>query len=133
MDAARRRFVNERAGHRCEYCRLHRDHQAAVALQIEHIIARQHKGDDSLENLALACLRCNLHKGTNLVGRDPESGAVTRLFHPRQPYWPVHIELCGGHLIGRTAIGRTTAALFQMNTPDRIELRQDLIVAGLWK
>jgi hypothetical protein len=133
MDAARRRFVNERAGHRCEYCRLHRDHQAVVALQVEHITARQHKGDDSLENLALACLRCNLHKGTNLVGLDPETGAVTTLFHPRQHIWSEHFELLDGQIIGLTVIGRTTAALFQMNTLDRIELRLDLVAAGLWK
>ena len=36
MDAARRRFVNERAGQRCEYCHLHRNHQAVAALQIKH-------------------------------------------------------------------------------------------------
>jgi len=133
MDAARRRLVNERAGQRCEYCHLHRNHQAVAALQVEHITARQHKGDDSVENLALAGLRCNLHKGTNLVGRDPESGAVTTLFHPRQHVWTEHFELRDGQIIGLTAIGRTTAALFQMNTPDRIELRLDLVATGLWQ
>lgn len=71
MDAALRSWVAERAGNRREYCHLHRDHQSSVPLHIEHIIARQHRGDDSSENLALACLRCNLHKGTNLTGMDP--------------------------------------------------------------
>jgi len=132
MDAALRRFVMERAGHRCEYCRLHRDHQPSVLFHIEHVTARQHGGDDSPGNLALACHHCNLHKGTNLVGRDPQTGQVTHLFHPRQHNWTEHFNLGGGQVVGRTAIGRTTAALLQMNAPDRIELRLQLMAAGLW-
>jgi 5-methylcytosine-specific restriction endonuclease McrA len=38
-----------------------------VSFHVEHIIATQHVRDDSLENLALACHRCNLHKRTNLI------------------------------------------------------------------
>jgi 5-methylcytosine-specific restriction endonuclease McrA len=82
MDPALRRVVVERAGHRCEYCHLHCDHQPAVPFHLEHILARQHGGDDSLVNLALACHRCNLRKGPNLSGLDPETGQLTRLFHP---------------------------------------------------
>jgi len=54
MDAALRIRVAERAGHRCEYCKLHRAHQPSVPLHIEHIVAKQHRKDDSPENLALA-------------------------------------------------------------------------------
>jgi hypothetical protein len=50
---------------------------------------------------------------------------VTPLFNPRQHIWAEHFELREGKVIGLTAIGRTTAALLQMNTPDRIELRLD--------
>src|SRR5438105_12036183 len=105
------------------WCRLHREHQPSVSLHIEHIIARQHGGDDSPENLAIACLRCNLHKGTNLTGMDPETGEVTRLFHPRLQRWTDHFKLHQGHVVGLTPAGRTTLSLFQMNTPDRVELR----------
>ena len=124
MDAARRKFVSERAGHRCEYCHLHRDDQAVVALQVEHITARQHKGDDSLENLALACLRCNLHKGTNLSAIDPLTGELVRLFHPRQDDWAQHFARRGGSIMGRTAIGRAAATLLRMNQDGRAELRE---------
>jgi 5-methylcytosine-specific restriction endonuclease McrA len=133
MHAALRKLVMDRAGHRCEYCRLHQDHQPLVPLHIEHVTARQHGGDDSPENLALACHRCNLHKGPNLTGLDPETGEVTRLFHPRRDQWVEHFELRRAHIVGLTPIGRTTAVLFQMNTPDRIELRGDLLSVGLWK
>jgi hypothetical protein len=72
MDAAVRELVRERAGNRCEYCRLRQDHTPFV-LQIEHIIARKHGGGDELSNLALACDRCNLHKGSDLTAIDPET------------------------------------------------------------
>jgi hypothetical protein len=132
MEDALRRLVVERAGQRCEYCLLHFAHQTSVAFHIEHIIARQHGGNDSPNNLALACHRCNLRKGPNLAGIDPTSGQLTRLFHPRQDHWNGHFELIEGRILGLTAVGRTTATLFRMNTPDRIELRCQLLAAGLW-
>src|SRR5437867_825446 len=58
-----RRRVIERAGNRCEYCRLSQEHELFGTFHIEHIIARQHGGDDSEGNLCLACSSCNLHKG----------------------------------------------------------------------
>src|SRR5437016_3905081 len=42
--------------------------QFAVRFHVEHIVARQHGGSDTVENLALACPECNRHKGTNLTG-----------------------------------------------------------------
>ncbi len=116
----------ERAGHRCEYCHLHCDQQASVIFHVEHIIARQHGGDNSPGNLALACHRCNLRKGPNLTSLDPETGELIRFFHPRQQQWKEHFEFRNGRIIGLTAVGRTTAMLFQMNTPDRVELRLTL-------
>jgi 5-methylcytosine-specific restriction endonuclease McrA len=41
---------------------------------IEQVIARQPGGSDEIDNLALACHRCNLHKGPNLTGVDPSNG-----------------------------------------------------------
>jgi len=132
MEPVSRKLVFERAGFRCEYCRLHCDHQPSVVFHLEHIIARQHGGDDSPENLALACHRCNLCKGPNLTGLDPETGELTRLFHPRRDRWKTHFEFQRERIVGLTAVGRTTVVLLQMNTPDRIELRRQLLMAGLW-
>lgn len=133
MDAAVRRAVIERAGNRCEYCRLHQEHQPLVSFHVEHVIAKQHVHDDSPQNLALACQRCNLRKGANLTGLDPVTGELTRLFHPRRDRWGDHFTWRDRHIAGLTAVGRTTAALLQMNTPDRLELRADLGSAGLWE
>ncbi|HXK07029.1 MAG TPA: HNH endonuclease [Verrucomicrobiae bacterium] len=49
---------------------------------MEHIIAKQHGGPDDADNLALACHRCNLRKGPNLTGIDPQTAEVAR---PSQP------------------------------------------------
>ncbi len=132
MDQALPRAVFERAAWRCEYCRLRCEHQSSVTFYVEHIIARQRNGDDSLSNLALACHRCNLHKGPNLTGLDPQTGELSRLFHPRQDFWSAHFVFRQGNIAGLTAIGPTTSSLLQMNTPDRIELRLALDGAGLW-
>lgn len=53
--------VRRRAGNRCEYCHLP---QGAFrrGFHIEHIVARQHCGPTSLDNLAFACWSCNLKK-----------------------------------------------------------------------
>jgi hypothetical protein len=123
MTEAVRRFVRERAEHRCEYCQLHQDDSPLAALHIEHIRPRKHGGTDGEENLALACIDCNLRKGSNLTGIDPETGAVTVLFHPRQNSWETHFEWKGLHLAGRTTVGRTTVRVLELNSDDRLDLR----------
>jgi HNH endonuclease len=123
MDAALRDFVRERADGRCEYCHLPQAVEPFFTHHIEHIVARQHGGGDEELNLALACYHCNSHKGSNLTTFDPSTGSLVRLFHPHQDKWDEHFELNGILIVGRTAIGRATAALLQMNASDRRRLR----------
>ena len=125
-----RRLVRQRAGDRCEYCHLRQSQEVFHAFQIEHIIARQHRGGDDPENLALACHVCNLHKGPNLAGRDPDGDALVRLFHPRTDSWAEHFRFDGPFVVGLSAIGRTTAWLLGMNSPRRLELRRVLFELG---
>ncbi|WP_197455027.1 HNH endonuclease [Stieleria varia] len=79
MNESTKTIVRERAGHRCEYCRLHQDDSPLATLHVEHIVPRKHGGTNDLDNLALACIDCNLHKGPNLTGIDPETGEITVL------------------------------------------------------
>ncbi len=60
MEASIRAEVRERAGNACEYCRLPQDDSPLAVLHIEHIIPKIHGGSDNLDNLALACIDCNL-------------------------------------------------------------------------
>jgi len=82
MDTTIRDLVRRRAGGRCEYCRLKQVHLPFSTFHIEHIIPRKHGGNDDPSNLALACDRCNAHKGSNLTGIDPDTGALIPLFNP---------------------------------------------------
>ncbi len=123
MDSLSRARVRERAGNRCEYCHLHQDDSPLAVLHVEHIIPKVHGGTDDLENLALACIDCNLHKGPNLTGLEPETKIVTELFHPRRQRWDEHFEWRGIQIAGKTATGRTTIRVLRMNSEDQLALR----------
>ena len=123
MNRATRAAVWERAGHRCEYCRLHQEDSPLAVLHVEHIIPRCHDGSDDPDNLALACIDCNLHKGPNLTGIDPESNRVTELFHPRRQHWEEHFAWHGIYILGKTATGRTTVRVLRMNAEEQLVLR----------
>jgi hypothetical protein len=124
MDAGLRQLVRQRAKNRSEYCGLSQDFEP-LSFHIEHVIPQQHGGKDLAENLALACHHCNLHKGTNLSGLDPQSGKLTRLFHPRLDDWSGHFANRCGEIVGLTATGRTTARLLRMNEDGRLQLREN--------
>lgn len=131
MDAALERLVRQRAGGRCEYCRLPRASTQAP-FEIDHVIARKHRGPTTAGNLAVSCYYCNAHKGPNLTGRDTATGKMTRLYHPRRHKWHYHFRFEGGTPIGRTAIGRTTIDVLRMNHPQLVAIREFLIAGGLF-
>lgn len=104
---------------------------SAAPFSVEHIIARQHGGRDHPSNLAYACDRCNLHKGPNIAGLDPDTGHLTRLFNPRTDDWNEHFIWSGHILMGRTPIGRTTVHVLAMNHPVARAVRAALMAEGV--
>jgi hypothetical protein len=122
MDAVARKEVRERARNRSEYCHLPQE-AAGLRHHIEHIVARKHGGSNAMENLALACHRCNLHKGSNLSGIDPDTGEIAALFHPRRDRWSDHFRWHGVRVEGVTPQGRATVQVLRMNDARRLELR----------
>lgn len=72
-------LVAERAGQRCEYCRMHQELQGAV-FHVEHIVPRSLGGSDDLDNLAWACPGCNLTKANRVTITDPLTGQLVRCF-----------------------------------------------------
>ena len=126
MERSLEQAVWNRAASRCEYCQIHQDADV-LSFEIDHIIARKHRGLTESENLALACFSCNNHKGPNVAGVDPESGAICRLFHPRRDRWNEHFEWHGPLLVGLTAIGRTTVEVLVINIAHRVALRRQLL------
>lgn len=125
LTAEVKRLVRQRANDRCEYCHMLQS-VSALRLQIEHIIAVKHGGTDEDQNLALACIDCNLGKGSNLAGLDPDTGALTSLFHPRRHIWSEHFAWNGPVLTGLTPEGRTTIVVLNINDGERIEIRSYL-------
>jgi len=125
MDLATRNLVRERAGDRCEYCRLPQSAIPLATFHVEHITAKQHGGSDDPSNLALSCHHCNLHKGPNLSGIDPETGQIITLFDPRRDEWDHHFTLRGLVIEGLTPIGRTTIRVLAMNSQSQLEARSE--------
>lgn len=125
-----RQLVSERAGNRCEYCRL----PEAFALhrhEPDHIVARQHGGDSGSDNLAWACFRCNRHKGPNVGSFDPLTGQLTPLYHPRTQSWADHFDFQAGRIEPLTPEGRVTVNLLRLNQPERVSERRLLFEAGV--
>lgn len=126
IPAELRQVVSDRAQGRCEYCLLHQDF-SIYTHEVDHIIAQKHGGSTTADNLALSCLSCNRHKGTDIATFDPATGEITSLFHPRNQAWVEHFRLNNGRIEGITPVGRATAKLLMFNTPTRILERQLLI------
>ena len=118
-------YVQTRAHFLCEYCKIPNPFGFA-RFEIDHIIAKAHRGTDELNNLAWSCLTCNSNKGPNLSSIDPESGRLARLFHPRVDKWPLHFQLSEGLIVAKTAQGRATISLLKMNVRQTFILRRTL-------
>lgn len=97
-----------------------------LSSHVEHIVSIKLGGEDSADNLALACIDCNLHKGTNIAGIDSLTRELSVLFHPRQHVWEDLFERAGGWINGLTLIGRTTVYVLCMNLDELVEFREML-------
>ena len=120
-----RELARHRAADRCEYCRLRQSADADQPFHLEHVIAQQHGGPTTMSNPAWACQPCNLHKGPNLSGIDPVSGAIVTLFNPRMDRWSEHFrQAADGTIEGLTPTGRATVAVLDVNGDGQPLLRQ---------
>lgn len=122
-----RQLVRQRAGDCCEYCLMPQS-GGTVTFHVDHIVPRKHGGLDVAENLCLACYQCNGYKGADIAGYAPDTGELTRLYHPRSDQWNDHFLLHeDGIIAGKTAEGRVTSEILRFNTDRRIEQRLILI------
>lgn len=131
IPSALRQLVCERALGKCEYCLIHQDF-SIYTHEIDHIIALKHSGQTTAENLALSCLSCNRHKGSDFATLDPSSGEIILLFNPRLQIWAEHFALNSARIEGITSIGQATARLLMFNTSTRLLSRQVLIAQGCY-
>src|SRR3954462_12039173 len=131
MDSLLAALVRERSHFRCEYCQMPQEYDGFTH-EIDHVIAKKHGGRTVANNLVLACFPCNNHKGPNIAGLDPVTKKLTQLFNPRRHKWARHFRWEGPYLKGKTAVGRVTIAVLEINFSDRILLRQSLIDEGVF-
>ncbi|MGI0479577.1 HNH endonuclease [Geminocystis sp. CENA526] len=121
-----KKLVAKRANYGCEYCLMAEKYRPS-GCHIDHIISLKHGGENSSENLAYACLPCNLNKGTDLGSINPKTGELVRFFNPRRDKWSDHFCINDGRIEPLTDIGEVTVRIFQFNTEDRILERKLLI------
>jgi hypothetical protein len=126
-----RQLVWSRSGGVCEYCRIP-DQFDPLPFAIDHIRPRFHHGASIAENLCSCCFNCNVFKAVNIAGHDPQTGELTRLFHPRDDAWDAHFIWDGPSLRGVTAVGHTTVDVLRINLPERVELRRLLMELGVF-
>lgn len=115
--------VRERAAQRCEYCGMHQSLQGGT-FHCEHVLPRVAGGLPTLDNMALACPSCNLHKAGRTMALDSETQAVVPLFHPRRNQWSEHFEWDEFNVVAKTAIGRAAVMFLRLNDERRIRIRQ---------
>jgi hypothetical protein len=131
ISSNQRKVVYARANGHCEYCQSPADF-STEPFTIDHIYPKTLGGPTTLDNLALACTGCNLHKATQTHAVDPQTGNLTDLFHPCRQRWSKHF--CWREeattLIGLTPTGRATIAALHLNRPALLNLRRVLQLAG---
>ena len=125
MNVAREvaRLVQQRAGNRCEYCRMHQALQGAT-FHVEHILPRSQGGHSIPDNLAWACPSCNLHKSDRIAAANPLTGSEVLLFNPRRDDWAEHFAIDGFQIVGLTDIGRATLTTLEFNGACRVQIRK---------
>jgi hypothetical protein len=131
VPAEMRREVEKRARGYCEYCRC----PAAFTtgpFEVEHIHPESRGGPTELDNLAFSCSGCNGHKLAKTEGRDPETGAIVPLFHPRRQRWGDHFQWDESLtlLVGLNPTGRATIGELQLNREGVGNLRGALRALG---
>jgi hypothetical protein len=129
---AMKQAVRERAGDRCEYCLIHQAGQVAT-FHIDHCIPLHRGGETEVQNLALACPRCNASKGPDTDAIDPLDHEVVPLFNPRTQSWSDHFRWSSDYLTieGNTPTGRATVDKLKMSTGSAPAIRALMINLGL--
>lgn len=92
---------------------------------------RSKGGATTLDNLALACVSCSLHKAARHRARDPRTGKMVLVFNPRVNRWTEHFTFSKHwRMVGRTAVGRATIEALKVNRDNLIAIRRELVLMG---
>ena len=84
-----KRVIVSRAKGYCEYCKSSADF-STKPFSIEHILPRAKGGSNNEDNLAYACIGCNVYKSDLTEFPDIVSQQLMPLFNPRTIDWQEH-------------------------------------------
>jgi 5-methylcytosine-specific restriction endonuclease McrA len=79
-----RKNLLHRDNHSCQYCGYHGNE-----LTLDHVIPRSRGGADSWENIVVACMRCNVKKGS----RTPKEAVMPLRKQPHKPHSSLYFEV----------------------------------------
>lgn len=82
-----RSMIYKRDQHKCQYC------SSTKNLTLDHIVPKSRGGDDSWENLVVACSTCNTKKGDKFL----EQTNMRLLSKPKAPMNKIHFEIDRSH------------------------------------
>lgn len=127
-----RERVATQAKYRCGYCLSQQDVVGSL-MEVDHLIPEALQGKTVEANLWLACKECNGYKGDAVTARDPQTGEIVPLFHPRQQRWSEHFAWTENkeEIVGLTAVGRATVAALRLNREVLVRARRLWVAAGL--
>jgi 5-methylcytosine-specific restriction endonuclease McrA len=116
IDDATKELVRTRANYLCEYCHSP-ERISATRFTVDHLLPKSIGGSDDINNLALACRRCNERRYNFIAGFDSETEEIVPLFNPRQQIWSEHFiwSANGKRIIGVTPTGRATCKRLDLN------------------
>ncbi|OUC14360.1 MAG: HNH endonuclease [Alkalinema sp. CACIAM 70d] len=116
INDAAKKLVRQRANYLCEYCHSP-ERLSANRFTVDHVRPKSLGGSDEIDNLALACRRCNERRYNFVAGIDPETQAIVPIFNPRQQKWGDHFVWTenGTVIQGVTPTGRATCIRLDLN------------------
>ena len=89
---------------------------------MDHLVPRSRGGTDTLENLALACRRCNERRYIFTTGRNPVTQQEDlTVLHPVREHWAAHFAWTadGQWIVETRATGRATVERLDLNDEQR--------------
>lgn len=75
-----RRNIYTRDNHTCQYCGCVPPKEE---LTVDHVVPRSRGGRSTWDNVVLACVRCNMRKGS----KTPHEAGMKLLTQPKKPHW----------------------------------------------
>jgi hypothetical protein len=116
----------------CEYCRIE-EASTGHEFTLDHVSPESRGGPTTPENLAYACIGCNVRKSNKMHEPDPIDGEMAPLFNPRRARWSDHFCWSSDArlILGVTPTGRATVVALSLNRPLLIRYRILMIRNGM--